>query len=198
MTYALVLMDDHRDWLTRHREHILAALPTPPDVTIEHIDTEGAGFTAQMLTLWDRIRAVPVDHVLLWEADFRPTTPVPLAAMTAALEADPWLAQVALVRQPWFANEHEAGGLLASLEAQGVTLTDRAGYLEHNGGWTNNPCLFPAFIAAENDWPNSAWSEAQFGRRLARAGYRFAYYGARDDAPRVLHEGVRTQESHGY
>lgn len=198
MTYALVLMDDHRDWLTAHRYDVLTSLPVAPDLTIEHVDTEQRGFTHQMRALWQQLRGIDVDHVLLWEADFTPAGLVPLEDMARILEADPRLAQVALVRQPWFHNEHQAGGLLASLEKQGVTLTARDGYLEHNGGWTNNPCLFPAWIARENPWPDTAWSEAQFGRKLLSGGYRCAYYGARDDLPRVIHHGIRTEASHGY
>lgn len=198
MGYALVLMDDTRDWLTPHRDQILAAIPKPPDITIEHVDTEHRGFTEQMLALWEQLRGVDVDHVLLWEADFLPTGPVPLDQMVDAMDADIDLAQVALVRQPWFANEHQAGGLLASLEAEGCRFTERDGYLEHTAGWTNNPCIFPRRLIDQHDWPDSAWSEAQFGRRLVRAGWHFAYYGHRDDDPRVIHHGVRTEASHGY
>ncbi|MGE3795097.1 MAG: hypothetical protein AB7I38_14380 [Dehalococcoidia bacterium] len=199
MTYALVLMDDHRDYLANHRAQILDALShEPPDLVIEHIDTAQRGFTAQMRTLWDHLRSIDTHRVLLWEADFLPAMPVPVGPMTYALVRDPDLAQVALVRQPWWPNEHKAGGLLAALEQQGTTFTERRCVLEHTAGWTNNPCMFPRAIVDQHDWPDSAWSEAQYGRQLAAAGKHFAYYGARDDGPRVIHHGVRTEASHGY
>lgn len=200
MRYALVLMDDTRDFLGVHRDRILAALHPAPVVVVEHVDTEKRGYTAQMVSLWrdlaDRVAADEFDYVLLWEADFLPEGMVPVRWMRDVLDGDPWLAQVALVRQPWFANEKD--GLLTSLERQGIRLEDRGGYLEHRGGWTCNPCLFPAVLPKLHPWPDCAWSEAAYGQRLRKAGYRFSYLGGRLDSPRVIHHGVRTEESHGY
>lgn len=201
MRYALVLMDDTRDYLTDHREQILAALPEPPELVIEHIDHHHHGYTAQMVDLWQQL--ADLDHdappwVLLWEADFLPNSDVPLADMAAILDADNDLAQIALVRQPWWPNEHAAGGLLPSLEAQGILLYQADHHVEHTGGWTSNPCLFRRTLPAAQPWPTAAWSEAAYGAQLRAAGYRFAYYGHRADGPRLTHVGQRTTYSHGY
>jgi hypothetical protein len=196
--YALVLMDDTRDYLSRTRDHILAALPEPPEIVIEHIDHHRRGYTAQMVDLWQQLADLDQPLVLLWEADFLPAGDVPLEAMAAILDADHDLAQIALVRQPWWPNEHAAGGLLRSLEARGIALFQADSHVEHTGGWTSNPCLFRRTIATAQPWPAAAWSESAYGAQLRAAGYRFAYYGHRDDSPRVLHIGERTEASHGY
>lgn len=198
MTYTLVLMDDHRDWIATNRGSVLDCLDQLPDEIMEHVDTDGAGFTTQMHRLWERLRWAATDHVLLWEADFTPATTIPTRDMRRIVDADEQLAQVALVRQPWFTNEHKVGGLLASLEVQGHTFTQHEGWLEHTAGWTNNPCIFRRELVDRFAWPDGDWSEARFGRVLRAAGFRFGYLGQRNDPPVVLHEGVRTEASHGY
>ncbi len=197
MDYTLVLMDDTRDWLSQHENIIMEALPTQPRNILRVVDTEQRGYTAQSRFVWEELRKLDTEYVLFWEADFRPITPVPLAGMEVVLRFDPDLAQVALLRQPWFANEVAAGGLIEALEAQGQTFYTEQNYIKHRSGWTCNPCLFERKLADKYEWPDTAWSESRFGRILREDGFSFAYYGTAR-TPMVEHVGVRTEVSHGY
>lgn len=200
MTYVLVLMDDHRDWLSVHMDAIRAALPEPPTHTLHVVDADHRGYTRQMVDTWRTLTRCECEHALFWEADFRPLTTTPLDDMRRLLAAHPDLAQVALLRQPWFANEITHGGVIEALEAQGVDFADQddpVPHIRHRAGWTGNPSLFPRALVDEHPWPFTPWSESAYGQSLVAAGYSFAYLGT-DRAPMVEHCGVRTEASGGY
>lgn len=197
MAYTLVLMDDTRDWLTTHRAGIHAALLQKPDVVLEVVDHHGRGYCHQMRLIWELLRGHPTDHVLFWEADFRPASLIDVAAMVQLLDEHQYLAQVALLRQPWFHNEVEHGGLIEALEAQGQVFTDHDGFIEHRAFWTGNPSVFRRGLVDIYDWPDVEWSESQFGSALRSSGHSFAILGT-DRVPHVEHRGERTEASHGY
>lgn len=120
--------------------------------------------------------------------DFRALTDVDLADLTEHLDTDETLAQVALLRGPWFPNEHEHGGVIEARTAEGARFHHGDGLIRHRDHFTGNPSVLPRRTYTR-PWPQTSWSESAFGRQLVRDGYQFAYL---DRGVMVDHVGVRT------
>lgn len=185
----LVIVDDsgdraYRSWLTSEY----------PDAVVTVVAPEPAGYWRSMKTVWAIARDSGADALAFWEDDFVLTEDVDLTDLQRVLDAHPYLTQAALLRQPWFANEREHGGLIEGLEAQGQVFEERTDgrgrwWIEHRACFTGNPSLIPASTFA-HDWPEGAWSESRFGQLLfTDPAARGAYWGRRSDPPRVEHIG---------
>lgn len=162
-----------------------------PGHTIVPVADEAAGYWRAMQTVW--ALAAGTSHVFFVEDDFTFNRPVDLAELAAVLDAYDHLTQIALLRQPWFHNEHNHGGLIEALEAQGQAFEQRTdghrSWIEHRACFTGNPSLIPARTLAQ-PWPEGAWSESRFGRQLFKnRAARGAYWGRRGDPPAVTHIG---------
>ena len=134
------------------------------------------------------------DYIFHLEDDFMLNAPLDLDDIAGLLDARPYLAQVALRRQAWFANEVEHGGIIEALEVQGQRfheMTDgRRYWTEHRAVWTANPNLFRRDIA-ERPYPLVNFSEAAFMRELrADPQMRCAFWGKRSDPLHVEHIGA--------
>lgn len=159
---------------------------------------EKAGYWQAMRAVW-RV-AAGCHRALFWEEDFVLNHQLDASDLAATLDAHPHLTQIALVRQPWFSNEHRHGGLIEALEAQGNHFQQRTDgtrhWIEHRACFTGNPSLIPE-RTFRRPWPEGDWSESRFGRRLFRdRRARGAYWGRRGDPPLVTHIGKRS--GHGY
>jgi hypothetical protein len=157
------------------------------------VGDEPCGYWRAMRRVWDVARDLDTDKVVFWEDDFVLHADVDVEQLAGVLDSHPYLTQMSLLRQPWFGNEVEAGGLIEALEKQGQTFTEATDgerhWVEHRACFTGNPSLIPARTFAR-DWPEGDWSESRFGRLLftdERA--RGAYWGRRDDPPLVEHIG---------
>lgn len=164
-----------------------------PEALVTAVAETAAGYWRAMRTVWSIARASGTDHVGFWEDDFVLTADVDLTCLARVLDEQPHLTQIALLRQPWWTNEHEHGGLIGALEQQGQRFTEvydgHHHWLEHRACFTGNPTVVPR-RTFERDWPEGAWSEAQFGRLLFQdPAARGAYWGRRTDQPRVEHIG---------
>lgn len=145
------------------------------------------GMAGAVRQAWDWALSTDCDYLLHVEEDFR-LHDAPIAAMVEVLTHDETLAQVVLKRQAWSPEERRAGGIIECHPAD---------YTDHHAGtlrWTShqrifslNPCLIPRRIL-ERGWPDG--NEAEMTTNLVADGWRFAFYGHRDDAPRVSHVGV--------
>jgi len=156
------------------------------------------GYTQAMQRVWAVISELPDEWIWQAEDDFTLDQPIDLDAMISVLSTRPELAQIALLRQPWFGNEVEHGGLIEALEAQGNqfrNVTDgHHWWVQHRALWTGNPSLFRREIASI-PWPNRPYSESAFGQQLIALGYEFAYWGKR----RQLCTHIGTERAgHGY
>ncbi|MEU6725491.1 hypothetical protein ABZ917_17430 [Nonomuraea wenchangensis] len=150
-----------------------------------------AGYWRAMRRVWQA--AVGCRRVVFWEEDFVLNRPLDAADLAAVMDEHPHLTQVALLRQPWFGNEHAHGGLIGALEAQGNHFQQRTdgtrSWIEHQACFTGNPSLIPE-RTLRRPWPEGDWSESRFGRELfADPKARGAYWGRRDDSPLVTHIG---------
>lgn len=147
------------------------------------------GMAGAVRTAWAWALDAGYDYLLHWEEDFRALEPPDIDGMIYILEHSP-LAQVVLKRQPWSVEECAAGGIIemhpesyTEYKAWGRSLC----WTEHSRIFSLNPCLIPRKIL-ELGWPGD--NEAGMTRRCLDAGYRFAFYGGRNEPPRVEHVGA--------
>jgi GT2 family glycosyltransferase len=124
---------------------------------------------------------------IFWlEDDFSFNEPVDLKQMQALVEEND-LAQLSLMRQPWYEPEIEAGGVIA---ANPDAFTQRDGYVEHSAYWTMNPMLTRRSLLAEHRWPQGRSSERRFAEAVfADPRSRAGILGSIEDSPRVEHIG---------
>ena len=147
-------------------------------------NAERRGLAGAIQAGWD---ALPdCDYVFHLEDDFTFPEPVPVFEMAAALSADPTLAQVALMRQPWSPEEQAAGSVYRA-NGSGYTRSVSSGVelVTHRKLFTFNPCLYPRSIV---DY--GAGLEQEVTDCLIAKGYRFSYLGAVTDPPRCIHIGA--------
>lgn len=165
-----------------------------------HIDAgPRQGFGGAIRFLWDWLASHSnARYILHLEQDFLFRRPVPLDDLEWLLEERPQVAQVALKRQPWNDQERLAGGVI---EQHPEAYEDREvggrRWVEHTLFWTTNPSLYRRSLCKAG-WPEGAQSEGRFGHGLRTSGtpeesdgerIRFAYWGAREEAPHVEHIG---------
>lgn len=135
---------------------------------------------------WDALDD-DIEYVFHLEDDFIFPGPLPIREMLDALRSFPQLAQVALKRQPWSPQEQLAGNMLNLKPG----LEEIDGLCVHDSLFTFNPCLYPREITRYG-----AGLEQELTDKLVADGWRFGYYGAKDDPPRCIHIGHR--RSDGY
>lgn len=175
----LVIVDDSGD--EDHRQRTAAQ---NPEATLVPVAPEPAGYTTAMSVVTDTMHG---DTVAFWEEDFIPARPIDLQQIADTLTARPHLAQLALLRQPWFGNEVEHGGVIEALEAQGHRFDLVDGVLEHTAFFTGNPSVWTPAVYRPG-WPTGAWSENRKRDELRNAGYKFGMI----PEVRVHHVGERT------
>ena len=118
--------------------------------------------------------------------------------LATVLEQRPHLMQMALCRQPWSRQEHEAGGVVECWPDSYRDMQDDNGYhwLEHRLFWTTNPSLYRRELTVWG-WPQGARSEAEFHRRLLQHGalgvpgdrVHYGYWGKRGQHVLTEHIG---------
>jgi len=170
-----------------------------PDWTIVR-SVQPEGFGGAMRSAWAWLnRSVNVDHIFWSEDDFVYEKVVPLDAMASVLDQCPWIAQMALRRQPWNEAEIAAGGVV-ELDPDAFTEASWRDHkwLEHRKFWTTNPSLFRVDLLA-GGWADDPESEGRYTHRLLGEGLpwgvpsdevRFAYWGGFRSTPAVTHTGV--------
>lgn len=142
------------------------------------------------------------EFFFLIEQDFEFSRPIDLDSMAELLTERPYLAEVALVRQPWNSEEKRAGGIIEWHPDWYVDMVDHTGrqWLEHRN-FTTNPCLFRRSLL-NIPWPPhtpTAYSEGIFSHHIHSVGtpevpgdqVRCAYWGARGSGPWVEHIGYQ-------
>jgi hypothetical protein len=148
----------------------------------------------------DRVGFGPGDHphVFWLEHDFEITRDADLVGLAATLDADPLLAQMALMRNAVNEAEKDAGGLYESRfgeYAPDATIVpgDNTAYwpwLRHRSYLTTNPSLMRRDFMATNPWPAyESECEGRFGIDLVGRGYSFGVWGSGE--PWCRHAGER-------
>lgn len=190
-----LIYDDSGD--ARNRARLADAFPT---FTIAHHPEGRQGFGGAIRFMWSYLVAEDANpYVFHLEDDFLFNCDVDLAAMIAALELYPDLAQIALRRQPWNQEERDAGGVV-ELHPDSY-YEQRVGddwLLMHNQFFTTNPCLYRRSLCRLG-WPADPHSEGRFGAILRSQLMPMcsAFWGPRSDDPWVEHIG-RERVGTGY
>jgi len=154
----LTVVDDSGDPMWR--EHVEATL----GIDVVAVAAEPAGYQAAMQRVFDVAQG---EHFALWEEDFRALEAIDLNEMARILDERPHLAQLALLRGPWYANEVAAGGVLQARANDGHEIELVDGVFEHRAFFTCNPTVLPRRTFTRT-WPQRHFSEAAFGSELLR------------------------------
>lgn len=166
--------EEHREWLAQHGKVVAVEEP--------------GGFARALFTACGAAEG----RDCFWlEEDFEFVAPVSLREMQQILLDRPYLAQLALQRQPVYDYEKQAGSLLGGLEAVGVHCDWVDGIWEQNRLFTTNPSLWPGWVWRDG-WPVTQHSDYRKRDRLRSRGCRFGYL----PEVRVIHHG--DHEGHGY
>jgi hypothetical protein len=186
---------DHRAWLQAHYpgwQHVNGG--------------RRRGFDGAIRCAWTFLRQQRESYVFHLEDDFTFNRPVDLVYLTYVLRRNPYLAQLALRRQPWNDDERAAGGIVEQHPDDFVEVDDHSGsvWLEHRRFFTTNPSLYRRALM-DVDWPEGANSEGRFTHHLLEKGYdgipgedvRFGFWGSRDSGEAVEHIG-RQRVGTGY
>lgn len=152
---------------------------------VERVD--GGNYPAAMSAAIDRALGCGQPWIFWLEDDFTFNAPVDISELQAMMQGEPRLAQLALLRQPWFQHEVAAGGVFA---AKPGAYTQRKGFVEHQDHWTQNPMLTRRALLASFEWPKGPSSEKRFGDAIYASGLVSGYLGALKDPPRVTHIGI--------
>lgn len=157
--------------------------------TIIHTEKR-AGFGGAIRNAWHYLRTIEFDYLFATEDDFVFNRSVALEYMTALLDENPDLAQIALRRQAWNHEERQAGGVV---ELHPHAYTDHVSnlgcpYLKHRLFFTTNSYVARRSLV-EKEWPSGPRSEGFFTHKLRDEGFSFAYWGARTDEPWIHHIG---------
>ena len=183
----LVITDGHYDRLERLLESTREMLPRWDQQVLIDDGAHRLGYSGAIQEGW---RHVETDYVFHLEHDFTFNAPVPLEKMIALLERRPYLAQVALKRQPVMEDERAAGGVVEAKPEYFTECRDElATWTEHRLMFTLNPCVYRASLC-QLGWPQGGWpgSETYFTYQLIiDPEVRFAYWGRKFDPPMVQH-----------
>lgn len=151
--------------------------------------------------VWQQVFAgTQARHVFLIEQDFEFFRHIDLDMMAELLDERPYLAEVALLRQPWNEHEKHAGGIVEWHPDWYTDMRNGSGvnWLEHRS-FTTNPCLFRTSLLTV-PWPAhqpGVYSEGLFSQRIHSEGIpgvpgelvRCAYWGPRGSGHWVEHIG---------
>lgn len=154
---------------------------------------QGFGGAIRAAWAWLRLNA-PEPFIFHLEDDFTFNRPVDVDAMAGVLTSHPYLAQMALRRQPWNDAERAAGGIIDQhpRDYAEVTVVDETRpltWLEHRRFFTTNPCLYRRELIVEHDWPDRSESEGHFTHHLLAHGFQFGYWGGKASGEAVHHVG---------
>ena len=163
------------------------AAPDLPDIAAEYgfyVAGEGHhGYTGSMRRMWSYLaKRAKGDYIFATEDDFLYPQPVDLEPLITTLRDNSYLAQIALLRDAFYQDERETGGILGwpepAFRKVGNNGTTR---LEHRLFWTCNPSVFRRSITAR-PWPHGKHSETLFGKELmANQNTRFAFWGGGEE-----------------
>jgi glycosyltransferase involved in cell wall biosynthesis len=131
------------------------------------VEVGGRGYTVAMAAACREMAG----EVCFWmEEDFTVTKPVDLEALAIALKERPHLAQISLLRGPWYPGEVEAGGVIQALPQYAFVEVD--GIIEHTAYFTGNPSVWCS-AASSYGWPQVELSERAKCDQMLALGYRF-------------------------
>lgn len=175
---------EYRQWLEQ----------TFPSFKLIPVGATRSGYDAAMKKLFKIVTTYSVDYCLHIEDDFILHKTFILDDLISIMKNHKNVAQVSLMRQSWYHNEHEHGGLVEAIQASNPTahFNERNDggivWTEHQAYWTCNPSIFPSWIT-KFGWPDGAWSESRFSKQIFKAKKTCGIFGTKQDWPYVEHIG---------
>lgn len=175
---------EYRQWLSENFQSF----------TIVPVSEERSGFAAAMQKLFSLVKETGANYCFHLEDDFLLLKQFDINKLIDILELNKRIAQVSLMRGPWYHNEHEHGGLIEAIKnhTPGAVFIDKnendLQWTEHSAYWTCNPNLFSSSLT-KFEWPSGLWSESRFGRQVFKTYQTAAVYGKKEDWPYIEHIG---------
>ena len=169
-----------------------------PDTTI-YSTGKRSGFGGAIRSAWNQIILRDAEWVFHLEEDFTFNRPVNLQDMQGVLESRPQVAQMALRRQPWNAQEVTQGGVVELDPDSYLEVSDgKHEWLQHRNFFTTNPSLYSRGLVEDYKWPEGDRSEGLFSLNLFADPFVVsAYWGGMDSGEAVTHIGEeRTGEGY--
>lgn len=163
------------EWMTTHLRPFF-----PESVPIFVKTTEQrSGFGGAIRSAWSWLAEArnsvwididPFDFVFHLEDDFIFNHKLDLDQLRGLLIDYPYLAQMALKRQPWGSDAEYANGFMQAQPDHYTQREDDGDYwVETKRNWTTNPSLFRADLLATG-WPDDPHSEGKYGFVLKEQG----------------------------
>jgi Glycosyl transferase family 2 len=187
--FELALVDDtgevgYASWVTE----------TWPKATVVH-HRERQGLGGAVKSAWELASSHPDPFFLHLEDDMVLLQPVDIEAMVRTMRANPRLAQLVLMRQPWGEEEKAAGAVLKAYPGR---YEQRDGWVEQVNGplYSFTPHLARREAVLDALEHSANFLEAGVTAALLERGWKFGIWGNWDDPPRVEHIGV--EHSAGY
>lgn len=149
-------------------------------------ETHAQGYNAAMQEVC-RIGTEYNDHAAFIEEDFTLTKATDFNRLAAHIDTHPYLAQVVLLRNAWFEEEIEAGGVMEAIRKRRFSIRERDGFQEHGAFFSCNPAVWNKDIFPLG-WPEGAGSENRKRLQLLRKHYKFAI----SPDIRCHHDGIRS------
>jgi hypothetical protein len=166
---------EYRDWLSS----------TFPSFKIIPVAENRAGYVKAMRKVFSTVLDSGSMYCLHIEDDFILLKPFVIDDVIKVLQEFPELSQMSFMRQPWYKNEIVSGGVIDALEKVGCYFNQRYSrtppyypWVIHKAFWTCNPSIFPAWVA-KYTWPESDWSESEFGKKIRSEGKVSGIWGDR-------------------
>lgn len=213
MIVLLVMTDGRQDCISQAIPSALANLEGPITRKVIHDDSDDEtyrhwiaeqfpdfeviwhpagrqGFGGAIRHAWGHLALGQERFVFHLEDDFTFNRSVDLQAVAEVLEGRPYLAQMALRRQPWNDAERSAGGIVEQHPGDFREASDgSSSWLEHRRFFTTNPSLYRSKLCRQ-PWPRGHESEGRFTHQLlASPKLRFGYWGGFDSGEAVHHIG---------
>lgn len=182
MSVGLLMIGDgrtetHERSLASLKRHLTGHNDLFDQVVTVDDSSHSLGFAGAVQHGWDQLTTDYVFHV---ELDFLFNWPVDLKPILKTLDERKYLTQIALLRGPENAAEHEVGGIIQQHpeDYRQLEAADGRAWIEHRRFFTTNPCVYPAWVR-ERGWPQVSESEGRFSHALfgADPARRSAFWG---------------------
>lgn len=150
-----------------------------------------SGFTGAMISSRNVLKDDPNEWIFHLEEDFLILEKINLLDIIEVMEQNPHIVQVVLQRQGIGQRERKMGGVMKSHPERYEEKTDGKNFwCEHRVNYSTNPSLYRKSFVVENQWPDVKNSERHFSKTIFKNPLlRCAYWGKRDDSPKVYHIG---------
>ena len=198
----------YQDWLANNLRDLIGS-DVPILVNTVHARS---GFGGAIRNAWRWVAdlqqsvwgGVDFDWVFHLEDDFTFPSVIDLNEIRSVMETHPYLAQMALRRQPWGSDLQFEGGFI---EAKPELYTEHSWmrslsshwWIETRRNWTTNPSLF-RWELCKLGWPDDPFSEGKYGFVLKEERglpwgippdqVQFGIWGRLEDKPRCTHIGT--------